>query len=59
MKTIEEIQESLTNMNHAAVAKKTGLTRAYINAIAKGKRLNPTYITLKKINDAIETLNNE
>lgn len=59
MKTLEEIQEQLLLMNRAKVAEKAGLTRSYVNAIAKGDRLNPTYSTLKKINDAIEVMLNE
>jgi len=59
MKTLEEIQEQLQLMNNARIADKAGLTRAYVNALANGTRLNPTYNTLKKINDAIEDLLNE
>ena len=56
MKTLEQVINELQNKNHAEVASKAGLTRSYVNAIAKGKHLNPRYETVKKISDALTEL---
>lgn len=55
MVTIEELQQRLKSRNDLAdVAKRAGLTRSYVYALANGTRLNPTYETMEKILKAME-----
>lgn len=49
MMTLEQIQESLKDKNLSEVARNVGVTRSYIHALAKGKRLNPSYEMLIKL----------
>ncbi|MGB3724294.1 MAG: helix-turn-helix domain-containing protein [Glaciecola sp.] len=56
MKTLEEIVKSLKGKNHADIARKAGMTRAYVNALSQGKHLNPRYETIRKLS---EVLSNE
>lgn len=58
MKSLEEITEELKKYNFSEVARNVGVTRAYISALANGKRLNPTYELLVKINDYMESQKN-
>lgn len=54
MQTLDEIVKQLQDRNHSEIARKAGLTRSYVNAIAKGKHLNPRYETLVKLNEALK-----
>lgn len=58
MKPLEELTEELKNHNLSEVARSIGVTRAYISALANGKRLNPTYEIIKKINEYLENNKN-
>lgn len=53
MMTLEEIQEALAGKNLSEIARKVGVTRSYIHALATGKRLNPSYEMVKKLSDAL------
>lgn len=53
MHTLDEIVKQLQGKNHSEIARKAGVTRAYVNAIANGKHLNPRYETIKKISEAL------
>ena len=55
MVTPEKLSEMLQGKNHAAIAKKAGTTRAYINQIASGARNNPSLQTVNRIIKAIES----
>lgn len=59
MRTLDEIIEQLQGKNHSEIARKAGVTRAYVNAIANGKHLNPRYETIKKLSEALESGNNK
>jgi len=59
MHTLEEIVKQLQGKNHSEIARKAGVTRAYVNAIANGKHLNPRYETIKKLSKALEDENNK
>ena len=54
MKTLQEIRELLAGKNLAKVGREVGLSRAYIQMIATGKRLNPSYSVVKRISDYLE-----
>lgn len=54
MNTLEELREKLKGRNYSEIAKKAGLTRSYVQALAVGKRLNPTLETINKINEALK-----
>lgn len=54
MQSLEDIVKKLQGSNHSEIARESGLTRAYVNAIAKGKHLNPRYETVKKLSEALE-----
>lgn len=55
MQPLEKIIASLNKCdNLSEVARKAGLTRAYVSAIAKGKHMNPRYETLVKLNEALK-----
>ena len=56
---IEELARQLQGKNHAEIARRAGLTRAYVNAIAKKVRTNPTLETANKILAAIATMDGE
>lgn len=53
---IEDLIDKLQGINHAEVARRAGVTRAYVNAIANGARLNPTYQTMCKIGAAADSV---
>lgn len=53
MLTLEQIIEKLNGKNFSEVAKRAGITRAYVSAIASGKHLNPRYDTIKKLSEAL------
>lgn len=53
MHTLDEIVKQLQGKNHSEIARKAGVTRAYVNAIANRKHLNPRYETIKKISEAL------
>lgn len=54
MMTIEEVAEKLAEKNRSEVARAVGATRSYINAIANGIRVNPSYEMIKKLSDYLE-----
>jgi len=47
--TLEQIKAKLQDMNIAAVARKTGLTKQAIHYIVNGERTNPSYETIKAL----------
>ena len=49
MLTIEEIRVKLSDRNLAEVARRIGVTRAYLSAICNGKSAG--YETIKKLSD--------
>ena len=51
--TLEEIQESLRDKNLSDIAKQVRVTRSYIHAIAKGKRINPSYEMIKRLSQVL------
>lgn len=54
MLTLEEIQARLaSHPNLSELSRQVGLTRSYLSALALGKRLNPSYDTLKKLSEAL------
>lgn len=55
MMTLEQVQTALSGMNLSEVARATGYTRAYVSAIAKGTKSNPTYNAIKSFSDYLET----
>lgn len=58
MHTLDEIVKQLQGRNHSKIARKAGVTRAYVNAIANGKHLNPRYETVKKLSEALDDEDN-
>lgn len=54
MLTINKIRERLQDRNHAAVGRALGLTGAYISAIARGKRVNPSCRVLEALSAYLE-----
>ncbi len=53
MLKIEEIRERLSDRNLSEVARRIGITGAYLAAIASGER-TPSYAVLEKISDYLE-----
>lgn len=53
MMTLEDIKKKLEGKNYSEVARKAGITRAYVSAIMAGKHLNPRYETIKKLSEAL------
>ena len=53
MLKIEEIRERLSDRNLSEVARRIGITGAYLAAIASGGR-TPSYAVLEKISDYLE-----
>jgi transcriptional regulator with XRE-family HTH domain len=55
MQTLKKIQARLLDHgNYADIARKVGCTRSYIQAIAAGSKINPSYQMLKRIAEALE-----
>ena len=54
MKTLQEIRELLAGRNLAKVGRGVGLSRAYLQRIAAGKRVNPSYEVVKTLSDYLE-----
>lgn len=50
----EKLTALLKGKNHAAIAKRAGTTRAYINQLASGARTNPTLELVGRVLEAIE-----
>jgi transcriptional regulator with XRE-family HTH domain len=51
MLTLEQIKERLGDKNLSEVARRVGLTGAYLSAIVRGVKVNPSYETVKKLSD--------
>lgn len=49
MTDLERIRELLKGHNYSEVARHVGVTRAYIHAIAKGTRTNPSDQLVKSL----------
>lgn len=49
MTDLERIREMLKGQNYSEVARQVGVTRAYISAIAKGTRTNPSDPLVKSL----------
>lgn len=54
MLTIEQIKERLSDRNLAEVARRLGVTRAYLSAITND-RVKPSYVMLTRLSDYLET----
>jgi len=54
MLALEEIKEKLQDKNLTKVAADIGVTGAYLSAIRKGVKLNPSYEVIKKLSDYLE-----
>lgn len=57
MMTLEEIRRELSDRNISEVARRIGMHRQQLWLIASGINKNPTYETLKRISDYLETGN--
>jgi len=53
MLSIDEIKRKLEDRNLSAVARKVGITRAYLGMIMKGQR-KPSYDVLEKLSKYLE-----
>jgi transcriptional regulator with XRE-family HTH domain len=53
MLTIEQIKDRLSDRNLAEVARRVGVTRAYLSAITND-RVKPSYDMLVKLSDYLE-----
>lgn len=54
MLTLEQIIKKLEDRNLSEVARRVGLTGAYLSAIQRGVKVNPSYETVKKLSDYLE-----
>lgn len=54
MLSIEEIKKRLEDKNLSEVARRLGITPAYLSAIARGAKKNPSYQVMKKLSDYLE-----
>lgn len=54
-----ELTPLLYGVNHAEVARRCNMTRAYISAIARGERLATKQETVDKIKQAIQDMEAE
>lgn len=53
---IEELRELIKAHDQTKIAESSNITRSYINALATGKRVNPTLDTVNRILRAIKVL---
>lgn len=51
MSDLELIRDKLKGRNYSEVARHVGVTRAYIHAIATGKRTNPSASLIKALSN--------
>lgn len=57
---IEELAEKLKSCaNQAEIARRAGVTRAYISAIANNVKINPTIATMNKIIAAVDSIGSD
>ena len=54
MMSLEEIREQLNKRNMSEVAREIGVTSAYLSAIKRGVKVNPSYDTVKKLSEALK-----
>jgi len=54
MMSLEEIREQLHKRNMSEVARNIGVTSAYLSAIKRGVKINPSYETIKKLSEALK-----
>ena len=54
MMSLEEIREKLNKRNMSEVAREIGVTSAYLSAIKRGVKVNPSYDTVKKLSEALK-----
>lgn len=52
----QELRDLINQYSQSEIAEKSQLTRSYINALATGKRINPTIATVDKIIQAISEI---
>ena len=55
MMTLDQIREKLTDKNLSEVARRIGVTGAYLSAIVRGVKVNPSYEIVKKLSDYLES----
>lgn len=53
---IQELRDLINKHDQTKIAERSGVTRSYINALANGKRVNPTIKTIDRIVEAIKEL---
>lgn len=53
---VKELRELINKCDQTSLAELSGVTRSYINALANGKRVNPTIRTIDRIVRAAEEL---
>lgn len=54
MMSLEQIQEKLKEKNMSEIAREIGVTGAYLSAIKRGVKVNPSYETIKKLSEALK-----
>lgn len=54
MMNLEQVQKALKNSNLTEVSRHVNITVSYLSYLANGKRLNPSYDTLKRLSDYLE-----
>lgn len=54
MLTLEKIKQKLEDKNLSVVARRIGLTPAYLSAICRGTAKNPSYAVIKKISEYLD-----
>ena len=59
MLTLEQIQKRLQDRNLSYIARKIGVTSAYLSYIRSGKRANPTLEMMQKISAYLEAADND
>ena len=53
---VQELRDLINKHDQTKIAERSGVTRSYINALANGKRVNPTIKTIDRIVEAIKEL---
>jgi len=53
MMTLEQIRKKLEGKNMSEIARRIGVTGAYLSAIKRGDKLNPSYEVIKKLSEAL------
>lgn len=52
--SLKQVRDALKGKNYSAIARKVGVSQAYISYIANGQKTNPTYSVMEKLSEVLK-----